>query len=150
MRRYEISIKCSLLEEGQLAILTCPPRVLEYMKGAFDELPLSEAFWVILLDRRNHPHGRHRISIGTATAKLAHPREVFRVAVLGSAVAVIAVHNQRSGCTEPSAADIQFTRQLREAGQILDIPLLDHVIIGDDKTDPQGLGFHSFRNAGLL
>lgn len=150
MRRYEISIRYSLLEEGKLSTLSCPPRVLEYMRDAFDELPLSEAFWVILLDRRNHPLGRHRISIGTATATLAHPREVYRVAVLGSAVAVIAVHNHPSGCTEPSAADIQLTRQLREAGQILDIPLLDHVIIGDEKTDPQGLGYYSFRNAGLL
>jgi DNA repair protein RadC len=111
---------------------------------------LSEQFWVVLLDRRNHPLGRHRISIGTATATLAHPREVYRVAVLGSAVALIAVHNHPSGCSDPSAADIQLTQQLAEAGRILDIPLMDHVIIGDGKADPQGLGYYSFRNAGLL
>jgi DNA repair protein RadC len=150
MRRYEISIKYSLLEEGKLSTLSCPSRVLEYMRDAFDELPLSEAFWVILLDRRNHPLGRHRISIGTATATLAHPREVFRVAVLASATAAIALHNHPSGDPSPSASDIALTRQLREAGRILDIPLVDHIVIGDEKTDPLGLGYYSFRDAGLL
>ena len=150
MRRYEISINYHLLEEGKCTTLSCPPKVCEYMKDAFDELPLSEAFWVILLDRRNNPMGRHRISIGTATSTLAHPREVFRVAVLGSAACVILVHNHPSGDPSASAADIQLTRQMREAGKVLDIEVMDHIIIGNETDDPLGLGYYSFRCAGLL
>ena len=150
MRRYEATIHYSLLEEGPVATLSSPPKVVEYMRGAFDELPLSEQFWVILLDRRNHPMGRHRISVGTATSTLAHPREVFRAAVLGSAACVVLVHNHPSGMPEPSAADIALTRQMREAGKVLDIQVLDHVVIGSDIDDPMGRGWFSFREAGLL
>jgi len=88
--------------------------------------------------------------VGTATAALAHPREVFRIAVLASASSIIAVHNHPSGDPSPSAADIQLTRQLREAGQALDIPVLDHVIIGNVLDDPLSRGYYSFREVGLL
>jgi len=88
--------------------------------------------------------------IGTLTSSLAHPREVFRAAILANAAAIVATHNHPSGDPAPSAADVAVTRQLREAAKALDIDLLDHVICGDAKADPRGLGYYSFREAGVL
>ncbi|HZZ20827.1 MAG TPA: DNA repair protein RadC, partial [Opitutaceae bacterium] len=104
-----------------------------------------EKFWVLCLDRRNRLKRRVEISSGTATAALAHPREVFRSAVREAASTVVCVHNHPSGDPSPSAADIQLTRQLREAAAAVDIPLLDHVIIGRRGADPLGRGYYSFR-----
>jgi DNA repair protein RadC len=109
-----------------------------------------EKFWVLCLNRRNRLRKRVEVSSGTATAALAHPREVFRSAIRESASAVVCVHNHPSGDPSPSAADIQLTRQLREAAAAVDIPLLDHVIIGRRGADPLGRGYYSFREAGLL
>jgi DNA repair protein RadC len=109
-----------------------------------------EKFWVLCLDRRNRLKRRVEISSGTATAALAHPREVFRSAIREAASAVVCAHNHPSGDPSPSAADIQLTRQLREAAAAVDIPLLDHVIIGRRGADPLGRGYYSFREAGLL
>jgi DNA repair protein RadC len=109
-----------------------------------------EKFWVLCLDRRSRLRRRVEISSGTATAALAHPREVFRSAVREAASLVVCVHNHPSGDPSPSAADIQLTRQLREAAAAVDIPLLDHVIIGRRGADPLGRGYYSFREAGLL
>ncbi len=109
-----------------------------------------EKFWVLSLNRRNRLRKRVEVSSGTATAALAHPREVFRSAIREAASAVVCVHNHPSGDPSPSAADIQLTRQLREAAAAVDIPLLDHVIIGRRGADPLGRGYYSFREAGLL
>jgi DNA repair protein RadC len=109
-----------------------------------------EKFWVLCLNRRNRLRKRVEVSSGTATAALAHPREVFRSAIREAAAAVVCVHNHPSGDPSPSAADIQLTRQLREAAAAVDIPLLDHVIIGRRGADPLGRGYYSFREAGLL
>ncbi|HEY1765167.1 MAG TPA: JAB domain-containing protein, partial [Opitutaceae bacterium] len=109
-----------------------------------------EKFWAFCLDRRNRLRKRVEVSSGIATAALAHPREVFRAAIREAASAVICAHNHPSGDPSPSAADIQLTRQLREAAAAVDIPLLDHVIIGRRGADPLGRGYYSFREAGLL
>ena len=109
-----------------------------------------EKFWVLCLNRKNRLLRRVEISSGTATAALAHPREVFRAAIRESACAVVCVHNHPSGDPAPSAADVQVTRLLREAAKAVDIELLDHVIIGRAAADPLGLGFYSFRAAGMV
>lgn len=109
-----------------------------------------EKFWVLCLNRKNRLLKRVEVTSGTATAALAHPREVFREAVREAATAVVCVHNHPSGDPAPSTADLQVTRQLREAAKALDIDLLDHVIIGQPAADPAGLGYFSFRAAGLV
>jgi DNA repair protein RadC len=109
-----------------------------------------EKFWVLCLNRKNRLLRRVEISSGSATATLAHPREVFREAVRESATAAVCVHNHPSGDPTPSAADITLTRQLREAARAIDIELLDHVIVGRAGADPSGRGFYSCREAGLL
>jgi DNA repair protein RadC len=109
-----------------------------------------EKFWVLCLNRKSRLLKRVEISSGSATAALAHPREVFRAAIRESACAVVCVHNHPSGDPAPSSADLQVTRQLREAARAVDIELVDHVILGRIATDPLGLGFYSFRAAGML
>lgn len=109
-----------------------------------------EKFWVLCLNRKNRLIKRVEITSGTATAALAHPREVFRTAIRESATAVVCVHNHPSGDPAPSAADIQVTRQLRDAARAVDIELLDHVIVGRGGADPLGRGWFSFRDTGFL
>lgn len=109
-----------------------------------------EKFWVLCLNRKNRLLRQHEATSGTASSSLVHPREVFREAIRFGACAVICLHNHPSGDPAPSAADIQVTRQLREAARAVDIDLLDHVIVGRKATDPAGLGYYSFRDAGLL
>lgn len=109
-----------------------------------------EKFWVLCLNRKNRLIRSVEITSGTATSSLAHPREVFREAVHHGATAVVCVHNHPSGDPAPSAADVQVTRQLREAARTLDIDLLDHVIVGQPATDPRGTGYYSFREAGVI
>jgi len=109
-----------------------------------------EKFWVLCLNRKNRLLRQHEATSGTASSSLVHPREVFREAIRHGASAVICLHNHPSGDPAPSAADIQVTRQLREAARAVDIDLLDHVILGRPSTDPAGQGYYSFRDAGLL
>jgi DNA repair protein RadC len=109
-----------------------------------------EKFWVLCLNRKNRLKKLVEVTSGTATAALAHPREVFRSAVQHGATAIACVHNHPSGDPAPSSADVQVTRQLREAAKALDIELLDHVVVGNAGADPTGLGFYSFRSAGIL
>jgi len=123
--------------------------VLDYFQPLLLGLTV-EKFWVLCLNRKNHLLKRVEITSGTATAALAHPREVFRAAIRESASAVVCVHNHPSGDPAPSAQDVQVTRQLREAARAVDIQLLDHVIVGRPAADPLGRGYYSFREAGLL
>jgi DNA repair protein RadC len=109
-----------------------------------------EKFWVLCLNRKNRLLKAVEITSGTATAALAHPREVFRAAIRESAAAVVCAHNHPSGDPSPSAPDIHVTRQLREAAKTVDIELLDHVIVGRPTADPIGRGYYSFREAGML
>ena len=151
MRVYEaeISYKATLNEvEGRT--LNEPAKVYEYLKDINELYPVQETFWVVFLTTRRHPIARLLVTIGTATSSLAHPREVFKGAILAGAVSIIVAHNHPSGDPEPSSADIQITRQLREAGRILGIEVCDHIILGRPEIDPSGRGYYSFRLAGLM
>ena len=109
-----------------------------------------EKFWVLCLNRKNRLIKKVEVTSGTVSSSLVHPREVYREAIRLGASAVICVHNHPSGDPTPSSADIQITRQLREASKTVDINLLDHIIIGRPAADPAGNGFYSFTEAGLL
>ncbi len=90
-----------------------------------------ERFFVLPLDRKNRLIGEPlEVSCGTVDSSVAHPREAFREAVRLSASAVLVAHNHPSGDPQPSAADIAVTRSLVDAGRILRIPVLDHVVVG--------------------
>jgi DNA repair protein RadC len=109
-----------------------------------------EKFWVLCLNRKNRLKKCVEVTSGTATAALAHPREVFRAAIRESASALVCSHNHPSGDPAPSTADIQMTRLLREAARTVEITLLDHVILGRPGADPLGRGYYSFREAGQM
>jgi DNA repair protein RadC len=91
----------------------------------------QERFAVLLLDVKNRLIGTQVITIGTATETLASPREIFREVIRQGATRVIVAHNHPSGNVEPSPQDIELTRQLLAGAQFLDVPLLDHLILGD-------------------
>ena len=126
-----------------------PAEVLAHFAALLAGLEI-EKFWVLCLNRKNRLLKQVEISSGTATNTLSHPREVFREAIRHGATAVICVHNHPSGDPAPSSADIQITRQLREAAKAVDIHLHDHVILGRTQADPRGLGYYSFRQSGML
>ena len=89
-----------------------------------------EEFRVLLLDAKHHVMGVYTVSIGSLTVSIVHPREVYKAAILANAAAIIGVHNHPSGHPDPSPEDHALTKRLAEAGTIIGITLLDHVIIG--------------------
>jgi DNA repair protein RadC len=93
----------------------------------------KEYFLALLLDTRSHLIKVSEISIGSLDASIVHPREAFKEAIAASAASVIFVHNHPSGDPEPSEDDIKLTKRLAEAGEIVGIDVLDHVIITDKK-----------------
>jgi len=93
----------------------------------------QEQFMILLLDSKNRIVKDEVISIGTLNASIVHPREVFKSAIRESANSIILVHNHPSGDPEPSAEDEQITKKLFQAGELLNIKVLDHVIVGKDK-----------------
>lgn len=103
----------------------------------------KESFWVLSLDSRNRLLKMSEISVGTVNVSLVHPREVFREAIQVSAVSLILVHNHPSGDPDPSEEDLEITKKLVEAGKIMGIEVLDHIIIAKDN-------FFSFRQKGML
>jgi len=121
------------------AILREEARVLEY-----------EVFWILLLDTKNRLMGMPReISRGVLDASLVHPREVFRGAIQNGAASVIALHNHPSGDPSPSAEDVRITRQLVETGCLVDIPMLDHIVLGRRRNGLKD-DFVSLRESGLV
>ncbi|MDP6491365.1 MAG: DNA repair protein RadC [Kiritimatiellia bacterium] len=110
----------------------------------------SEVFWVVHLNAKNVAKGRPKaVTQGLLNASLVHPREIFREAVRSSAAAVVLAHNHPSGDPTPSAEDIRITRQLIDAGKIVDIKVLDHVVLGRPGHD-SGRAFMSMREEGLV
>jgi DNA repair protein RadC len=133
----------------EVPVLNKPELILTYLTPFARRLAV-EKFWVICLNRKNRLIKLVEATSGTATSTLAHPREVFRIAIQHGATAIVCAHNHPSGDPSPSAADMQVTRQLREAAKAVDIELLDHVVVGEPSADPQGRGYYSFREAGIL
>ena len=89
----------------------------------------KEIFKVFLLDSKNAIISSEIISIGTLNQSIVHPREIFKLAIIKSANSIVLAHNHPSGSVEPSQEDIEVTRQLRKAGELLGIKVLDHVIV---------------------
>jgi len=102
-----------------------------------------EHFRALLLDTKNRILGIRTISIGSLNSSVVHAREVFKAAVSESAQAIVLIHNHPSGLPEPSSEDVAVTRRLAEAGRILGIEILDHVIVGSQ-------GFTSLKELGHI
>ena len=104
-----------------------------------------EHFVVILLDRKNAPIGINTVSIGSLTASVVHMRETFKAAILANAAAILCGHNHPSGDPEPSREDRALTKRLVDAGKLLGIAVVDHLIVGDGTITS-----FSFADQGLL
>lgn len=103
----------------------------------------KEHFIIFFLDSRNQEIKREIVSIGSLNANLVHPREVFEPAIKNLAAQVILAHNHPSGDPEPSEDDVELNKRLAEAGKILGIEVIDHIVIGKN-------GYLSFKEKGLL
>lgn len=124
-----------------------PERIYELLGPEMQALH-KEALRVVLLDTRYNHLRIEEVSLGSINESIAHPRDVFRPALIYSAYAVVVVHNHPSGDPSPSQADHSLTRRLREAAELLQIKLLDHVIIG---APAEGrLPYFSFKEMGVL
>lgn len=145
MRVHEASLSFRLVREGVVEALDTAEKAAAYVADAFDSDPTVESFICVPLNRKNMPFGRVLISKGTASSCLVNPREVLRPCILSNACGFIVAHNHPSGDTAPSRADIQVTRQLREAAKTMGIDFLDHVIVGDAYSET-----YSFAEAGLV
>jgi len=103
-----------------------------------------EHFMVLCLNTKNEPTKIHTVSVGALNSVTVHPREVFKVAILANSSTVLLAHNHPSGDTTPSREDLAITGRLSEAGKIIGIEILDHIIIGDSGR------FVSFKAKGLM
>ena len=136
--------------ERQLAPeLQTPEDIYDYLRPRALGLDVEKC-WVISLNTRNRVLRCAELSSGTSRQTLVRPAEVMREAVREGAGAFVLAHNHPSGDPRPSAADATITRQLRGAAEAVDVRMHDHVILGDPIADPAGLGYFSFRCAGVL
>ena len=144
IQRYDVR----LVRDGRISIMEAPVII----RTPSDALPVLEAelselayerFIALALNTKNHVNAVLPVSSGSLNASIVHPRELFQRAILSNCASLIIAHNHPSGDPTPSSEDIQLTRRLVEAATILDIPILDHVILGYGK-------WMSFRERGLI
>lgn len=121
-----------------------PEDAFRIFRACFPEDLAREQFSALALNTRNKPLSHEVVSTGSLNGSLVHPREVFVHAVLQSAAAIVVCHNHPSGDPAPSREDRELTRRLAEAGKVLGIPLLDHVVLGE------GSYYWSFKEQGEL
>jgi len=139
MKIYDVQVRYKVVGEvPEFRAIQNASDIAMYMKGAYDSRPDQEQFWVILLNGANKPMGRMMVTMGLVNECQVHPREAFKFAVREGAVSVIFSHSHPSGSLRPSSEDLAITTKLVEAGKVLCIPVLDHVIIADD-------GYNSIR-----
>jgi DNA repair protein RadC len=131
--RYELPRETKSPEEAYNAIKT----ITNVQEEA------QEVFGILILNTKNKIVAVHEVSRGTLDSSMAHPREVFKQAVLHNAAAIICFHNHPSGDPEPSRVDIEITKRLCEAGRIIGIEILDHIVVSDD-------GYASLKERGVM
>lgn len=127
---------------GDVVTVRRPKDAADYVMEELRYLK-KEHFVCLFLNTKNHIIARETLSVGTLNASLVHPREVFRAAIKCSSASLICVHNHPSGDPAPSPEDIALTRRLAEAGQLVGIEVLDHLVIGDGR-------FVSLKEQGYL
>ncbi len=126
----------------QTRTISSPKDAYEMIKEQLEGLD-REQFIIACLNTKNEPTNISVVSVGSLNKAIVHPREVFKTAILSNASSIMAFHNHPSGDTTPSQQDIQLTHRLVEAGELLGIKLVDHLIIGDGS-------FTSLKEKGYL
>ena len=135
MAGIELGRRIAVMQEDRLLDsmqITSTALAIEYCQKQFRRLAsdgVQEEFHVVTLDTKHKPIRNHKVTVGTLDASLVHPREVFHPAIRDSASAVLLIHNHPSGDPTPSREDFQVTDRLTEAGKILGITVLDHIVV---------------------
>lgn len=129
-----------------LKLCDTPQKVADYWRLHVPAHPYfsaeCECFVVLMLNTRRRVKGHYLVSVGTQDTILVHPREVFRLAIMTAAAAIVLTHNHPSADATPSEADVKVTRDLIRAGQLLKIEVLDHVVMGNpDHVSLRELGY---------
>jgi len=130
------------LEPSEKPSVKTPDEAVALVMGRLKEKK-KEHFIALMLNTRSQLIKSAEISIGSLDSSIVHPREVFKEAIAASAASVVFVHNHPSGDPQPSDDDIKLTERLSQAGDIMGIDVLDHIIIGDEK-------FFSLKREGLI
>jgi DNA repair protein RadC len=138
----ELGRRVTSLAPGERTVIRTPDDVAALLMPRF-RYETKESFIAVLLSTKNHVLKTPVISVGSLNASIVHPRELFREAINASAASIILAHNHPSGDPAPSPEDVSLTRKLVEAGKLLDIPVLDHVVLGDGK-------YISLKEQGIL
>ena len=138
--RYRICLVPESRHKGPLVMVHDSAAAARALRPFFDGLD-REQFLVCCLDAKHAIIGVNVVSIGSLSLSIVHPREVFKAAILLNSSAIICAHNHPSGDPAPSPEDRQLTKRLIEAAELLGITLLDHIILGEDRT-------HSFADYG--
>ncbi|MBP1995920.1 RadC family protein [Paenibacillus eucommiae] len=126
----ELGRRLSRTKLEETVTIRSPENVADLMREELRYLQ-KEHFVCLFLNTKNHVVGQETLSMGSLNASIVHPREVFRAAIKRSSASIVCVHNHPSGDPTPSPEDIQLTQRLVEAGSIIGIEVLDHIIIGD-------------------
>ena len=140
--RYRVT----LVREGSVSNnnnhIRTPEDVVNILSADYDAAVVEMA-QMLALDTKNKIIGIFVISTGSLNASIIHPRDIFQRAILSNAASVILVHNHPSGDPTPSSEDIELTNKLVQVGKMMDIPILDHVVIGEGK-------FVSLKERGII
>ncbi|WP_318153543.1 RadC family protein [Paenibacillus vietnamensis] len=128
----ELGRRLSRSSPADIVTVRRPQDAADYVMDELRYLK-KEHFVCLFLNTKNHIIARETLSVGTLNASLVHPREVFRAAIQRSSASIICAHNHPSGDPTPSPEDISLTKRLVEAGQLVGIEVLDHLVIGDGK-----------------
>ena len=140
--RYRVT----LVREGSVSNsnnhIRTPEDVVNILSADYDAAVVEMA-QMLALDTKNKIIGSFVISTGSLNASIIHPRDIFQRAILSNAASVILVHNHPSGDPTPSSEDIELTNKLVQVGKMMDLPILDHVVIGDGK-------FVSLKERGII
>jgi len=139
-------IKLTVVREGYepspIRTISDSQKIFEFLRGYFHGHDREEMLAVIL-NSKHKIVGLHTVSIGSLTLSIVHPRETFKAAIVMNAAAIILAHNHPSGDPTPSAEDRTLTTRLSQAGALLGITVLDHIVVGDDR-------YVSFADEGWL
>jgi DNA repair protein RadC len=126
-------------------IVSSPDKVRDILEEVFELSELAEeVFILVCLDTKNKVTGLFKVSQGSLNSSIVHPREVFKRALMQNASSIILAHNHPSGDTTPSLEDISITKRLYEAGNLLGVEVLDHIIVGANGK------YKSFKEDGLF
>lgn len=145
LRSIQATFKTEIVREDAPEWLTKSVSSANAIFEMFKDLSreAKEHFISLHLDNKNKILCIDRVSVGSLTASVVHPREVFKTALLSSAAGVVFIHNHPSGDPEPSREDLDITTRLKQCGELLGIRILDHVIIGENR-------YCSFSDRGYL